>query len=219
MVATRRIGGGGATLTAPVILQALERMHPDAHIELRYSNPLELLVATILSAQSTDKRVNEVTGALFKKYRTAEDYARADPRELEREIRSTGFYRAKTKLIIGAAKKMVEDFGGEVPRTMEELTKLPGVVRKTANIVLAGAFGVSEGMAVDTHVRRVAARLGLTKNKDPVKIERDLMAHFPREKWARATDLLVFLGRYTCRAKKPECGRCLLSKSCPSSTV
>lgn len=214
-----RLGRRRAMLTAPALLEALERMHPEARIELRYSTPLELLVATILSAQSTDRRVNEVTEALFKKYRTAADYAGANPEAFEKEIRSTGFYRAKTRLVLGAAKKLVEDFGGEVPGTMEELTSLPGVARKTANIVLAGAFGTSEGMAVDTHVRRVAARLGLTANRDPVKIEKDLMAFFPREKWARATELLVFLGRYTCRARRPDCGRCLLSRDCPSSTV
>ncbi|MEM2869803.1 MAG: endonuclease III [Thermoplasmata archaeon] len=218
MPAKKRRGKPEA-LTPSFVLESLEKMHPDARIELRFSNPLELLVATILSAQSTDKKVNEVTERLFKKYRTAADYASADPETFEQEIRSTGFYRAKTRLVLGAAKMIVDEFGGEVPRTMEELTRLPGVARKTANIVLSGAFGVSEGIAVDTHVRRVAARLGLTKEKDPMKIERDLMAFFPREKWGRATNLLVFLGRYTCKARAPDCGRCLLSPRCPSSTA
>ncbi len=206
-------------LSPKTLLPKLERMHPDARTELEFSGPLELLVATILSAQSTDKQVNSVTKNLFKKYRTAADYAGAKVEDLERDIRSTGFFHAKTRLIQGAARMLVARFGGEVPRTMEELTQLSGVARKTANIVLTGAFGIVEGMAVDTHVGRVSQRLGLSKNKDPVKIEQDLLRFFPKDRWARATSLLVFHGRYVCKAKKPECDRCLLNRECPSSCV
>ena len=206
-------------ITADALFEKLERMHPNARTELDHSGPLELLVATILSAQSTDKQVNSVTKGLFKKYRTAADYAGAKVEDLEQDIRSTGFFHAKTRLVQGAARMLVERFGGEVPRTMEELTQLPGVARKTANIVLTGAFGTVEGMAVDTHVGRVSQRLGLSSCKDPAKIEQDLLRFFPREKWARATSLLVFHGRYVCKAKKPECDRCLLNRECPSSCV
>lgn len=201
------------------LLLKLERMHPDARTELEHSSPLELLVATILSAQSTDKQVNKVTKELFRKYRTAAEYADAKVEDFEGDIRSTGFFHAKTRLVQGAARMLLERFHGEVPRTMEELTELPGVARKTANIVLSGAFGIDVGMAVDTHVGRVSQRLGLSKFKDPVRIEQDLMRFFPREKWARATCLLVFHGRYVCKAKKPECELCLLNKECPSSCV
>ena len=201
------------------LLSDLERMHPDARTELDHSSPLELLVATILSAQSTDRQVNLVTKELFQKYRTAADYADAKVEDFERDIRSTGFFRAKTRLVQGAARMLVERFHGELPRTMEELTQLPGVARKTANIVLTGAYGIVEGMAVDTHVGRVSQRLGLSKCKDPVKIEQELLRFFPRDRWARATCLLVFHGRYVCKAKKPECDRCLLNRECPSSCV
>ncbi|MBM4248258.1 MAG: endonuclease III [Euryarchaeota archaeon] len=214
--------GRSARKTAPSppsLLAKLERMHPGARTEIDFSGPLELLVATILSAQSTDRQVNLVTKELFKKYRTAADYAAAKTEELERDIHSTGFFRAKSRLIQGAARMLQDDFGGEVPRTMEELTRLPGVARKTANIVLTGAFGIVEGMAVDTHVGRVSRRLGLSKCEDPAKIEQDLLRFFPKESWARATSLLVFHGRYLCKAKKPECGRCLLKRECPSSCV
>jgi endonuclease-3 len=204
-------------ITADALLGKLEKMHPDARTELDFGNPLELLVATILSAQSTDRQVNAVTKELFRKYRTAAEYANAGVEEFERAIRSTGFFHAKTRLVLGAARMLVERFNGEVPRTMEELTELPGVARKTANIVLTGGFGIVEGMAVDTHVGRVSQRLGLSKCTDPVKIEQDLLKFFPRERWARATSLLVFHGRYLCKAKKPECERCLLNKECPSS--
>jgi endonuclease-3 len=204
-------------MTAEGLLGKLERMHPHARTELDASNALELLVATILSAQSTDRQVNLVTKALFRKYRTAADYANADSGDFENDIRSTGFFHAKTRLVQGAARMLVERFNGEVPRTMEELSQLPGVARKTANIVLTGAFGIVEGMAVDTHVGRVSQRLGLSKCTDPLKIEQDLQSFFPRDKWARATSLLVFHGRYLCKAKKPGCERCLLSRECPSS--
>jgi len=206
-------------ITEERLLSDLERMHPDARTELDHSSPLELLVATILSAQSTDRQVNLVTKELFQKYRTAADYADAKVEDFERDIRSTGFFRAKTRLVQGAARMLVERFHGELPRTMEELTQLPGVARKTANIVLTGAYGIVEGMAVDTHVGRVSQRLGLSKCKDPVKIEQELLRFFPRDRWARATCLLVFHGRYVCKAKKPECDRCLLNRECPSSCV
>jgi endonuclease-3 len=197
------------------IIELLEKEHSDAKIALRYSNPLELLIATILSAQCTDKRVNLVTEKLFKKYKTAEDYANADLKELEEDIRSTGFYRNKAKNIKKCCQIMVEKFNSEVPRTMEEILELSGVARKTANIVLSNAYGVVEGIAVDTHVRRLAQRLGLTKNEDPSKIEEDLMGIVPKKYWMRITDLLIFHGRRACIAKKPKCGICVLNKMCP----
>ena len=198
-----------------MIIELLEKEHPDAKIALRYSNPLELLIATILSAQCTDKRVNLVTAKLFKKYKTAEDYADADLKELEEDIRSTGFYRNKAKNIKKCCQTMVEEFNSQVPRTMEELLQLSGVARKTANIVLSNAYGVVEGIAVDTHVRRLAQRLGLTENEDPSKIEEDLMRIVPKKYWMRITDLLIFHGRRICIAKKPKCGICVLNKTCP----
>jgi len=199
------------------IIGLLENEFPDAKIALNYTNALELLVATILSAQCTDERVNVVTDSLFKKYKKAEDYAKADLAELEMEIRSTGFYRNKAKNIKNAGIMLVQRFNSHVPETMEEILELPGVAGKTANIVLQNAYDVVEGIAVDTHVRRVAARLGLTLNEDPGKIEQDLIAIVPREKWMRITDLLIFLGRRVCTAKKPACERCVLSKLCPSA--
>ena len=209
----------GPKFTAELLLGKLEKMHPDARTELVFSGPLELLVATILSAQSTDRQVNKVTGDLFKKYRTAADYAGADAGEFENDIRSTGFFHAKARLVQGAARMLVDEFGGEVPRTMDELIQLPGVARKTANIVLTAGYGLVEGMAVDTHVSRVSQRLGLTKCKEPAKIEPDLLRFFPHEKWARATSLLLFHGRYICMADRPDCARCLLNRICPSSCV
>jgi endonuclease-3 len=197
------------------IIGLLEKEFPDAKIALNYTNPLELLVATILSAQCTDERVNIVTESLFKKYRKAEDYANVDLAELEREIRSTGFYRNKARNIKNTGEMLVQRFDSQVPKTMEEILELPGVARKTANIVLQNAYGVVEGIAVDTHVRRVAARLGLAANEDPEKIEQDLMAIVPRDKWMRITDLLIFLGRRICTAKKPKCDLCVLNKLCP----
>jgi endonuclease-3 len=199
------------------IIRLLEKEYPDAKIALHYNNPLELLVATILSAQCTDKIVNMVTKGLFRKYTKAEDYANVRLDELEKDIKPTGFYRNKTKNIKAACKILVEKFDSEVPRTMEELVSLPGVARKTANIVLANAYGMVEGIAVDTHVRRLAKRLGLTENSDPNKIEKDLMAMVPRDKWLRITDLLIFHGRYICIARKPKCGECVLNKICPSA--
>jgi endonuclease-3 len=199
------------------ITNLLEKEFAGAKIALHYSNPLELLVATMLSAQTTDVRVNIVTKSLFKKYRKAEDYANAKLVELEQEIRSTGFYHNKAKNIKNTGKMLVEKFNSEVPKTMQQLTELPGVARKTANIVLQNAYGVVEGIAVDTHVRRVSGRLGLTTEKDPAKIEQDLMRVVPRDKWMRITELLIFLGREICTARKPKCAICVLNKVCPSA--
>jgi endonuclease-3 len=199
------------------IIDLLEKEFPKAKIALNYTNPLELLVATILSAQCTDERVNIVTKSLFKKYRKAEDYADADLAELEQNIKSTGFYRNKAKNIKETGEMLVQKFHSRVPKTMNEMLELPGVARKTANIVLQNAFGVVEGIAVDTHVRRVSARLGLTTNEDQDKIEQDLLRIVPRDKWMRITDLLVFLGRRVCTAKKPKCDICVLNKLCPSA--
>jgi len=199
------------------IIELLEKEHPDAKIALDYASPLELLVATILSAQCTDKRVNIVTKTLFKKYRKAEDYANADLEELEEDIRPTGFYRNKARNIKKCCQILVEKFNSQVPRTMEEMLELPGVARKTANIVLSNAYGVIEGIAVDTHVRRLARRLGLSEHEDPKKIEGDLMKMVPKDKWMRFTDLLIFHGRRICVARKPKCGICVLNKLCPSA--
>jgi endonuclease-3 len=200
-----------------MIIDLLEKEFPDARIALNYTNPLELLVATVLSAQCTDERVNIVTKSLFKKYRNAEDYASGDVTELEREIKSTGFYRNKARNIKKAGETLVQRFHSRVPKTMEEILELPGVARKTANIVLQNAYGVVEGIAVDTHVRRVAGRLGLTANEDQDKIEQDLMSVVPREKWMRVADLFIFLGRRVCVARKPKCDMCVLNKVCPSA--
>jgi endonuclease-3 len=199
------------------IVELLEKEHPDAKVALNHSSPLELLIATILSAQCTDKRVNIVTKALFKKYKRAEDYAKADLKELEQDIRSTGFYHNKAKNIKKCCQMLVGKFDSKVPNTMEKLLELPGVARKTANIVLSNAYGVVEGIAVDTHVRRLSERLGLTDSKDPDKIEQDLMEIVPKDKWMRFTDLLIFHGRRVCMAKKPKCESCVLNKLCPSA--
>jgi endonuclease-3 len=199
------------------VIELLEREHSDAKIALHYNNPLELLVATILSAQCTDERINMVTKALFKKYTKAEDYANADLKELEQDIKSTGFYRNKAKNLKKCCQLLVEKYNSQVPKTMEELIELSGVARKTANIVLTNAFGVVEGVAVDTHVRRLAQRLGLSGNDDPDKIEKDLMRIIPKDKWMRITDLLIFHGRRVCTAKRPNCAACVLNKFCPSA--
>jgi endonuclease-3 len=201
------------------IIDLLEKVHPDAKLALNWSNPLELLIATILSAQYTDEGVNRVTEYLFKKYRTAEDYANANLEELENDIRSVRFCRAKARNIKRACQILVEKYGGEVPRTMEDLLSLPGVARKTANVVLSNAFGIIEGIIVDTHVSRVSRRLGLTNESDPDKIERDLMEIVPREKWLRFADLLIFHGRRICKARKPKCGECILNRICPSANI
>ena len=199
------------------IIELLEKEHSDAEIALDYANPLELLVATILSAQCTDERVNIVTKQLFTKYTKAEDYANAELAQLEQDIKSTGFYRNKAKHLKNCCQLLVEKHHSQVPRTMKELLELPGVARKTANIVLTNAYGIVEGVAVDTHVRRLAQRLGLTENDDPAKIEVDLMKLVPRDKWVRIADLLVFHGRRVCAAKKPQCSACVLNKICPSA--
>ena len=201
------------------ILDLLEKEHPDARIALKFSNPLELLVATILAAQCTDERVNQVTRSLFKKYRSAEDYARADLATLEQDIKPTGFYRKKAQRLKEVCQILVEKFNSEVPRTMEDLLSLPGVARKTANIVLSNAYGVNEGIIVDTHVLRLAKRLGLTQSKTREKIERDLMEIVPREKWGRFADLLIFHGRRVCNARKPKCEICVLRDLCPSRST
>ena len=198
------------------IIKLLAKRHPDAKIALHYSTPLELLVATVLSAQSTDKTVNEVTKSLFKKYRKAEDYANADLKELEKDVKSAGFYRNKAKYLKKMGQMLVRKFGSEVPKTMEELTTLSGVARKTANVVLSNSFGVVEGIAVDTHVRRLAQRLGLSGNRAPNKIEKDLMELVPKEQWPKLADLLIFHGRRVCIAKKPNCERCVINMFCPS---
>lgn len=201
------------------IFKILKNLYPRAKIALEFRNPLEILVATILSAQCTDKRVNIVTKGLFKKYHSVKDYAGADIKTFESEIRSTGFYKNKTRNIINSAKKILSDYNGKVPQSMEELINLPGVARKTANIVLYNGFGKIEGLAVDTHVRRLSQRLGFSKTDDPVKIEQDLMALFDRKHWAQISYLLIEHGRTICAAKKPKCPECKLSRLCPSKKI
>ena len=199
------------------IIELLEKQFPNAKTALNYSNPLEILVATMLSAQTTDERVNLVTQKLFKKYRTPEDYANVDIKELEQDIRSTGFYHNKARNLKKCCQLLIEKYGSKVPKTMEEMLELPGVARKTANIVLYNAYGTISGIAVDTHVRRVSQRLGLTEHNDPGKIEQDLMQTTPKDKWMKLTDLLIFHGRQVCIARKPKCETCVLNKICPSA--
>src|SRR5712692_12014490 len=201
------------------IIKLLKRAHPDAKCALHHSNAFELLVATILSAQCTDERVNKVTADLFRKYRRPEDYLKVPATELQQDIRTTGFFRNKTKSIQGASKMLVEEFDGKVPQTMEELLKLPGVARKTANVVLGVAFGKAEGVVVDTHVSRLSHRLKLTRHKDAGKIERDLMEIVPRKDWIEFAHLLIFHGRRVCKARRPLCEECVAEKLCPSSTL
>ncbi len=193
------------------IIKILSKEIPDSRIALKFSNPFELLIATILSAQCTDVKVNQVTAGLFKKYRSARDYAEVDSKELEEDIRPTGFYRNKAKSIQKCCQELVNRFGGEVPRTLEDLVTLPGVGRKTANVILGNAFGVP-GIVVDTHVHRVSQRIGLTKNDDPVKIEFDLMEIVPKEEWTHFSNLLIWHGRKTCVARKPLCEICPIRK-------
>jgi len=204
---------------APIseVITRLKNEYPDAKTELNWENPLELLVATMLSAQTTDVRVNMVTERLFEKYRTAADYAGADPAQLEEDIRPTGFYRNKARSLQGMARALLERHGGEVPRTMAGLVALPGVGRKTANVVLGNAFGVDEGVVVDTHVRRVSGRLGLTEERDPEKIERDLIRVVPEGERTLFSHLLIFHGRRVCKARKPDCPGCVLNDVCPSA--
>ena len=197
------------------LLSILEATYPDARVTLDYKNPFQLLIATILAAQCTDERVNRVTQGLFTRYRTPKDFAEADPTEMEEAIRPTGFYRNKAKSIIGCCKMLLDEHDGQVPRTMEELIRLPGVWRKTANIVLGNVFGLSEGIAVDTHVTRVANRLGLAKSEKQDEIEQQLCGVVPKEKWTLVTHLLIFHGRTICKAQRPDCPRCPVRHLCP----
>ena len=201
------------------LVTRLRAAYPDAKCSLDFRNAYELLVATILSAQCTDERVNMVTPALFRRYPAPEDLAAAETAELEELIRSTGFFRNKTKSLLGMATAVTEQHGGQVPRSFDDMVRLPGVGRKTANVVLGNAFGTNEGIAVDTHVKRVSGRLGLTRNTDPEKIEPDLMKLVPRAEWTDISHLLIYHGRAICKAPKPRCEECMLSDICPSSRV
>jgi endonuclease-3 len=199
------------------IIAKLKMTYPQSQTALHFGTPFQILVATILSAQCTDEQVNKVTPALFRKYKTAEDFAQADPNTLEDEIRSTGFFKNKTKSIINASKKIVDDFGGKVPDRMEDLITLQGVARKTANIVLSSGYKKAEGIAVDTHVKRLSQRLGLSKEKNPDKIEQNLMNLVPREEWLDFNYMFVNHGRNTCQARKPDCPACVMNSLCPSA--
>jgi len=210
-------GLGANPARVQAILQGLDAAYPEASCELVHRSPFELLISTILSAQCTDVTVNIVTKELFPKYPDARALAYADPRALEQEIRPTGFFRNKTKSIMGASKKIVEEFGGKVPQTMEELLTLPGVARKTANVVLGSGFGIASGVVVDTHVQRLSERLDLTKNTDPKKIEQDLMQIIPRERWILFSHQLIWHGRRVCNARKPKCVECNVERMCYSS--
>ncbi|HEU0142098.1 MAG TPA: endonuclease III [Bryobacteraceae bacterium] len=203
-------------LRVEAILSKLDEMYPAATCALVHHTPWELLVATILSAQCTDKRVNEVTPELFRKYPTLEDFAAVSQAELARDIRSTGFFNNKAKSLIGAARKIITDFGGEVPRTMDEMLTIPGAARKTANVVLGTAFGIASGIVVDTHVQRVSRRLDLTRNTEPVKIEQDLVKTIPKEKWILFSHQIIHHGRALCIARKPKCAECGLYSLCYS---
>ncbi|HEX9817225.1 MAG TPA: endonuclease III [Candidatus Thermoplasmatota archaeon] len=202
---------------AAEILKRLEHVYPDSTISLTYGNNVQLLVAVMLSAQCTDAMVNKVTAKLFQKYKTVDDFARADRKTFEQEIRSTGFYRNKAKAVIAAAKSVRDRFGGEVPSTMDELDSIPGVARKTANVVLHHAFQKAEGIAVDTHVTRIANLLRLTRKKDPVKIEQDLQRLIPQQQWGLITQLIIDHGRAICIARRPQCENCVLNELCPSA--
>jgi len=201
------------------IVRRLKRAYPDAKCSLNHTNAFELLVATILSAQCTDDRVNIVTADLFRKYRKPDDYLDVPARELEKDIQSTGFFRNKTKSIQGASKMLIEDYGGQVPKTMDALLELPGVARKTANVVMGNAFHIASGVVVDTHVTRLSRRLGLTTEKDPKKIERDLVEFVPKKDWIIFSHLLIAHGRKTCKARAPLCEECVVEKWCPSSKL
>lgn len=223
--ATKAVRGAKTTLKRlrrpplplETILETLGRRWPDAHCELDHRNAFELLVATILSAQCTDVRVNMTTPELFRRFPTPHAMAKADPKEIEALIKSTGFFRNKAKSILGASKKIVEEFGGQVPDTMEALLTLPGVARKTASVVLGNAFGKNEGIAVDTHVTRLTQRWGLTRHEDPKKIEQELMVLLPRERWTSFSHQAIFHGRRVCHARNPLCGDCELRDACPSA--
>ena len=214
--ARKRVGRRRARI-GPII-ERLAAEHPDAQIALRSGSPLELLVAVMLSAQTTDVNVNRVTPALFAKYRRPEDYIAVPPEELERDVYATGFFRQKARSLRGTMRMLLEEFDGEVPSRVEELVRLPGVARKTANVV-AGELGEPQGIVVDTHVRRLSQRLGLTREEDPVKIERDLLKIVPRQEWGRFPHLLIWHGRRVCLARRPTCERCVLTDLCPSSRV
>jgi endonuclease III len=218
--AVKKKTAGAAAGTDPkrvaAILAKLDEAYQNATCELIHQNAFQLVIATILSAQCTDVRVNQVTETLFKKYPTPEAFAYATPSELEKEIRPTGFFRNKTKSVMGASKAIVEQFGGRVPRTMEEMLTLPGVARKTANVVLGTAYGIASGIVVDTHVQRLSNRLDLTRNEDPKKIEQDLMAIIPKEKWIQFSHQLIWHGRRVCFARKPDCAACNLESLCYS---
>jgi endonuclease-3 len=201
------------------IIRRLKKEYPEPKTALNFRSPFELLVATILSAQTTDVLVNKVTENIFKKYKSVRDYADAYPESLQKDLSSINFYKTKAKNIQGSAKIVVERFNSKVPKTMDELTSLPGVARKTANIILSNAYGINEGIAVDTHVKRLAYRLGLTKNEDPVKVEKDLVIVTPKEEWGNLSHLLIFHGRKTCQAKKPRHQGCVLYDICPSRDI
>ncbi len=205
---------GTNPLRVKAILEGLDEMYPDATCELRHDNPFQLLVSTILSAQCTDVRVNQVAETLYKKYPTPSHFAYANPAELEQDIRPTGFFRNKTKSVMGASKKIVEEFGGKVPETMEQLLTLPGVARKTGNVVLGSGFGIASGVVVDTHVIRLSNRLDLTKNSDPKKIEQDLIKILPQDKWVIFSHQLIWHGRRLCVARKPRCAECKIEHLC-----
>jgi len=208
--------GGTDPKRVSKILEKLNEAYPAATCALTHDNPFQLLISTILSAQCTDERVNQVTATLFVKYPTPESFAYATPKELEQDIRPTGFFRNKTKSIMGASKKIVEEFSGAVPRTMEQLLTLPGVARKTANVVLGTAFGIPSGVVVDTHVQRLSQRLDLSANEDPKKIEQDLMKIIPQERWILFSHQLIWHGRRVCQARKPRCIECNLENLCYS---
>jgi endonuclease-3 len=201
------------------INRRLKKAYPTAHCALNHTTPLELLVATILSAQCTDERVNQVTASLFRKYRTCEDYLQVSPQELEQDIRPTGFFRNKTKSIQGACRLLLEKYRGHVPKTMEELLILPGVARKTANVVLGVAFGIPSGVVVDTHVGRLARRMGLTRDERPDKVEADLMALLPKKEWINFSHRMIMHGRQICIARKPRCSICPIANICPSAQL
>ncbi len=209
----------GSAEQVHAIIAELRHLYPQASCTLDYTNPLELLIATQLSAQCTDERVNIVTKTLFQKYRSVEDFAYANPEELEQDIRSTGFYRNKAKNIRAACQRILNVYGGEVPHTMVDLLTLPGVARKTANVVLGNGFNVVEGFVVDTHIGRLSRRLGWTKNDDPVKVEQDLMRITPCKDWLDLSHLLIFHGRAVCSSRNPACEKCTLARLCPSAFI
>ena len=217
--AKRRRSAGATPERAREIYDRLIEHYPDAHCALDFKSPFQLLIATILSAQCTDKRVNMVTPALFKRYRTPAALAAAKPEELEELIKSTGFFRNKTKSLLGMSNAIAEEHRGKVPDSLDELVKLPGVGRKTANVVLGNAYDKNEGVVVDTHVGRLSKRLGLTRNTDPVKVEQDLMKLFPSDRWTMLSHLLIEHGRRICEARRPKCEQCFLNDICPSSLV